>query len=104
MRAAEILAALPQNLSPALRDAIYDLDARAYQSNEMPTHNELQVHRRIMDNVKAFGSARAAARAWDVKPQTLHCVLNGDRPCPPAILKHLGLKRIPAGRTLYREV
>jgi hypothetical protein len=103
MRAAEILAAVP-DLPPDIVRAIFNLDARAYQSNEIPTLNDLQLHARLTEKIKAFGSARAAARAWNVTPQTLHCVLNGDRPCPPAILIHLGLKRVPPSRVLFREV
>lgn len=103
MRATEILAAMP-DLPPEIRTAIQDLDARAYGSNAIPTINSLQLHARLSKAIKEHGSMSAAARAWGVKRQTVFGVMNGDTACPPAILRHLGLKRIPAGRVLYREV
>lgn len=103
MRAAQILAAVP-NVPPDIRTAILDLDARAYGRNEPDLINDLQLHARLSKAIKAAGSMSSAARLWGVKRQTVHATLNGDMSCPPAILKHLGLKRIPAGRTLYREV
>lgn len=66
--------------------------------------NDLDVHARIEAKVRAFDSAAQAAIAMGVPKQTLHAVRNGDRPPPPAILRALGLQRVPSGRTLYREI
>lgn len=103
MRAAEILAAL-DGVPPDIALAIHDLDARAFGSNSIPTINDLQLHARLAKAIKEHGSMSAAARAWGVKRQTVFGVMNDDTACPPAILRHLGLKRVPAGRTLYREI
>lgn len=46
----------------------------------------------------------ATAPHFGVSKQTSHAVVNGDRPCPLAILRHFGLERVPRGRELYREV
>ena len=103
MRAADIIAALP-DLSPDIALAIRDLDARAYQRNDRVELNELQVHARLTAAIKAAGSMSALARQMGIRKQTLHAVLNGDRPTPPAVLRHLRLRRIPAGRTLYTTI
>ncbi|MBJ6986046.1 AAA family ATPase [Devosia sp. MC521] len=48
-------------------------------------------------------TAAAAARAWGVTRQTVYAAQAGPKPCPPAILRAIGLRRV-TGRRLYQEV
>jgi hypothetical protein len=50
------------------------------------------------------GNAAAAARAWGTSRQSLFSFLAGERPCPPPVLRAIGLRRKRAGRDLYEEV
>lgn len=61
----------------------------------------LQLHARLTAAVDAAGSEAALARRMGVTRQYLHAVRAGHKPAGPAILQHLGLKQVPAGRTLY---
>ncbi|WEJ32739.1 hypothetical protein [Devosia sp. SD17-2] len=69
-----------------------------------PVINDLQLHARLNREIAKHGSMSKAAADWGVPRQTLHAVVNGDRPCPPVILAAIGLRRLPAGRALYREL
>lgn len=69
-------------------------------------YNDLTLHPRLMREIAKFPSAAAAAKAWGVTRQTLHAAVNGtgDKPVPPAILRHIGLERLPNGLRQYREI
>lgn len=93
MRAAEILAVLP-DLPTEIRDAIYDLDARAYQSNA-PVHlNESQTYIRLIGAIKSAGSEAAIARKAGIHRQSLADQLSGKRPLSPSVLRVIGLRRV----------
>lgn len=64
--------------------------------------DDITLHTRLNREIPNRGSIAATAKAWGVAQQTVFCVLNGDRPCPPAILRHLGLRR--STRRLYSEI
>lgn len=61
----------------------------------------LELHRMLTDAVDAAGSEAALARKLGVTRQYLNAVRSGHKPAGPAILAHLGLRQVPAGRTLY---
>lgn len=61
----------------------------------------LQLHARLTAAVDAAGSEAALARSMGVTRQYLHAVRSGHKPPGPAVLAHLGLRQVPAGRTLY---
>lgn len=87
-----------ETIKPEIRAALGSL------KQQPPVLHELDVHRLIEAKVRGFDSAAQAAIAMGVPKQTLHAVRNGERSPPPAILRALGLQRVPAGRTLYREI
>lgn len=66
--------------------------------------DDAKLHFKIETYVAKFDSAAQAAKALGVHKQTLHAVRHGFIACPPSILSALGLVKLPAGRTLYREV
>ena len=92
MRAAEILAALP-DLPPDIRAAIQDLDARAYLANSEVRYNESETYMRLLSRIKAAGSESAFARRARIKKQSLADQLSGKRPISPAVLSVIGLRR-----------
>jgi len=61
----------------------------------------LELHHMLTREVDAAGSEAALARRMGVTRQYLHGVRSGHKPAGPAILAHLGLRQVPAGRTLY---
>lgn len=61
----------------------------------------LELHHRLTQAVDAAGSEAALARSMGVTRQYLHAVRAGQKPAGPAVLAHLGLRQVPAGRTLY---
>lgn len=74
---------------------------------QQPTvYNDLTLHPRLMREIAKFPSAAAAAKAWGVTRQTLHAAVTGagGKPVPPAILRKIGLERVPAGVRQYREI
>jgi len=64
--------------------------------------DDFTLHARMNREIAKHGSLGAAAKAWGVTKQTIFCVLNADRPCPPAILRHLGLRR--SVKRIYSEI
>lgn len=66
-------------------------------------YDDLSLHARLNREVAKFGTAAAAARSWGVTRQTVHAALAGPKPCPPAILRAIGIRRV-SGRRLYTEV
>lgn len=64
----------------------------------------LELHARLTRAVDAAGSEAALARSMGVTRQYLHAVRAGHKPAGPVILRHLGLREVPAGRTLYTPV
>jgi transcriptional regulator with XRE-family HTH domain len=61
----------------------------------------LELHALLTDAVDAAGSEAALARQLGVTRQYVHAVRSGHRPPGPAILRHLGMRQVPTGRTLY---
>lgn len=64
----------------------------------------LELHARLTRAVDAAGSEAALARSMGVTRQYLHAVRSGHKPAGPAVLRHLGLRQVPAGRTLYTPI
>ena len=69
-------------------------------------YNDLTLHPRLMREIAKFPSAAAAAKAWGISRQTLHAAVTGagGKPVPPAILRKIGLERVPNGLRQYREI
>ncbi len=88
----------PDQVRSEIRAAIAELRQPA------GTFNSVSITAPLEKAVAAFPSAAAAAAAWGVSRQVLHAVRNGDRPCPPAILRAIGMEKLAAGRTIYREI
>lgn len=103
MRAHEIIAAAPDP-PPEIRQAIYDLDARAYQRNDRLELNAIEVHIRLTAAIQKAGSVAALARQLEIAKQTLQQQYDGLKPLGPTVLTHLGLRKISAGRTLYTPI
>lgn len=61
----------------------------------------LQLHAKLTEAVDAAGSEAALARSMGVTRQYLHAVRSGHKPPGPAVLRHLGMRQLPPGRTLY---
>jgi hypothetical protein len=61
----------------------------------------LQLHAKLTAAVDAAGSEAALARQLGVTRQYIHAVMSGRKPAGPMVLRHLGLRQVPAGRTLY---
>jgi hypothetical protein len=100
MRAAEIIAAAP-DLPPAIVQAIYDLDARAYGRNQPLALDGLQVHARLRSAIEKAGGAAALARQLGIAKQTVLQQYDGTKSIGPTLLRHLGLRKVSAGRTMY---
>lgn len=98
MRAADILAALPPDLPPDVINAIYDLDARAYLSNEPMRLTEAEAFIRLHKACKSAGSDAAFARKVGIKKQSLADIMNSKRPMSPAVLDAIGLRQVRLGR------
>lgn len=69
-------------------------------------YNDLTLHPKLMREIAKFPTAAAAAKAWGISRQTLHAAVTGagGKPVPPAILRHIGLERVPNGLRQYREI
>jgi hypothetical protein len=94
MRAAFIIAALGDDVPLHIVNAIHDLDARAYRSNEPLRLNEAQTYMRLRDAVKAAGSEAAFAKRVGITRQSMSDIMNSRRPMSPAVLKMIGLREV----------
>ncbi len=61
----------------------------------------LELHAKLTRAVDAAGSEAALAKVMGVTRQYLNAVRSGHKPAGPAVLRHLGLRQVPSGRTLY---
>ncbi len=61
----------------------------------------LELHHLLTRAVDEAGSEAALARSMGVTRQYLHAVRSGHKPARPSILRHLGMRQVPTGRTLY---
>lgn len=66
-------------------------------------YDDITLHARLNREIAKHGTAAAAARAWGVTRQTVYAAQAGPKPCAPAILRAIGLRRV-TGRRLYTEV
>ncbi|KQN75032.1 helix-turn-helix transcriptional regulator [Devosia sp. Leaf64] len=94
MRAAFIIAALGDDVPLHIVNAIHDLDARAYRSNEALRLNEAQTYLRLRDAVKSAGSEAAFAKKIGITRQSMSDIMNSRRPMPPSVLKAIGLREV----------
>ena len=99
MRAGEIIEALGE-MPVEIRNAIYDLDAKAYRKSNRLEIDDLGLHHRLCERIKVSGSATALAREWGVSKQYVSMVLAGTKPASDKVLRGLDLRRI-GGRVLY---
>lgn len=79
-----------------------EIEAGLNSLRQGPTQiHALQLHAKLTAAVDAAGSEAALARSMGVTRQYLHAVRSGHKPPGPVIFRHLGMRQVPAGRTLY---